>query len=167
MRPTDLDPIAIEVTDEESGERLDRVLSARDLGESRSTLARWIDEGRVSVDGAVVARKTRVRAGQRVVVRPAPPPPSEAIPEDIPLAILHEDDDLLVLDKPPGLVVHPAPGHAAGTLVNALLFHARIDADGSDDARRPGIVHRLDKDTSGVMVVAKTSQAREGLVALF
>jgi 23S rRNA pseudouridine1911/1915/1917 synthase len=101
-----------------------------------------------------------------VVVRPAPPPPSDAEPQDIPLAVLFEDDHLLVVDKPAGLVVHPAPGHADGTLVNALLFHAQVEDDGAD-RRRPGIVHRLDKDTSGVMVVAKTAQVRDALVALF
>ena len=175
----DLEPIEITITKQEDGERLDRALSARTLGHSRSTLARWIDEGRVSVDGAVVAaRSAKVRSGQRVVVRPAPPPPSDAEPQDIPLTVLFEDEHLLVIDKPAGLVVHPAPGHADGTLVNALLFHARVptaargegagivtNEDG--DPRRPGIVHRLDKDTSGVMVVAKTAATRDGLVALF
>ncbi len=164
MSESDLEPVEIVVTREEAGERVDRVLSARPLGWSRSTVARWIDEGRVTADGAPVARRTKLRAGQRVVVRPAPPPPSEAEPQEIPLTILHEDAHLLVLDKPPGLVVHPAPGHADGTLVNALLFHTRME---EGDRLRPGIVHRLDKDTSGVMVVAKTAEAREGLIALF
>lgn len=165
MSSSDLEPVEIEVAHEEAGERLDRVLSARPFGWSRSTVARWIDEGRVTVDGERALRRTKVRAGQRVVVRPAPPPPSEAEPQDIPLAILHEDDHLIVLDKPPGLVVHPAPGHADGTLVNALLFHAELQDGG--ERQRPGIVHRLDKGTSGVMVVAKTAEAREGLVELF
>jgi 23S rRNA pseudouridine1911/1915/1917 synthase len=140
-------------------------LAARAPERSRSTIQRWIREGRVEVDGVVATASTRARAGQRVVVRPAPPPPSEAEPEDIPLAILYEDAELVVLDKPPGLVVHPAPGHAGGTLVNALLHH--FGALPGDDAARPGIVHRLDSKTSGVMVVARTPRAREGLMKLF
>jgi len=158
-------PVRLVVSAAESGERLDRLLSARDLGWSRSTLQRWIEDGRVTVDGVPVAPSWRARAGARVVVEPAPPPPSDAEPEPIPLSILLEDTHLLVLDKPSGMVVHPGPGHRSGTLVNALLHHARVDP--GSDPRRPGIVHRLDKDTSGVMVVAKTDAAREGLVALF
>jgi 23S rRNA pseudouridine1911/1915/1917 synthase len=99
-----------------------------------------------------------------VIVRKAAPPPSSAQPEDIPLEILFEDSHLIVLVKPAGLVVHPAPGHASGTLVNALRFHIDVRAG---DPERPGIVHRLDRDTSGVMVVAKTEAAREGLIARF
>jgi len=177
---SDDEPIELVVTEEEAGERLDRVLSARDLGWSRTTVQRWIEAGRVEVDGAAVSRRTPVQAGASVVIRPLPPPPSTAEPEDIPLAIIHEDEDLLVLDKAAGLVVHPAPGHPGGTLVNALLHHAQLaDAplgdgllgdgslEGDGATERPGIVHRLDKDTSGVMVVAKTAVAREGLIALF
>ncbi len=113
----------------------------------------------------VATASTRPRPGQRVVVRPAPPPPTEAEPEDIPLTVLHEDAELVVLDKPAGLVVHPAPGHPSGTLVNALLHH--FGALPGEDAARPGIVHRLDAHTSGVMVVARTPRAREGLMRLF
>ena len=158
-------PIELVLAEAESGERLDRVLSERALGCSRSTLQRWIEEGRVRVDGAIATRKTKAVAGARVVIEPAPPPPSEALPEDIPLTVLYEDAHLLVLDKPPGLVVHPGAGHASGTLVNALVFRAGLDDVG--EASRPGIVHRLDKDTSGVMVVAKTPAAHEALVAMF
>ncbi len=108
---------------DEAGERLDRLLALRDPSTSRSTFARWIDEGRVTIDGAVAKAKHRPAAGQAIVVRPAPPPPSEAIPQDLPLVVLFEDEHLLVVDKAPGMVVHPAAGHPDGTLVNAVLHH--------------------------------------------
>ena len=158
------EPIALEVSAEEAGERIDRILSARPLGFSRAALQGWIAEGRVLVDGAKVRASARPRAGARVEVHPAPPPPSDAIAQDIPIEWLHVDDHLAVLMKPAGLVVHPAPGHADGTLVNALRFHLAV-RDG--DPQRPGIVHRLDRDTSGVMVVARSEAAREGLIAQF
>jgi 23S rRNA pseudouridine1911/1915/1917 synthase len=119
----------------------------------------------VTIDGALASAGDRPRAGQRVAVRPAPPPPSAAQPQAIPLAVLYEDADLVVIDKPAGMVVHPAPGHADGTLVNALLHH--FGALPGEDAARPGIVHRLDAQTSGVMVVARTAAAREGLMQAF
>jgi 23S rRNA pseudouridine1911/1915/1917 synthase len=157
-------PIEIEVSAEEAGERLDKVLSARPLGLSRSALQALIEQGRVEVDGRVLRASAKVSAGARVLVRPAPPPPSEAMPQDIPLELLYQDEHLAVIMKPAGLVVHPAPGHADGTLVNALRFHLDVRAG---DPERPGIVHRLDRDTSGVMVVARTVVAREGLIARF
>ncbi len=149
----------------EAGERLDKVLAARDLGFSRATLQRWIDEGRVTLAGKSISAKDKARAGLVLRIEPAPPPPSDALPENIPLTILYEDAFLIVLHKPAGLVVHPAPGHQSGTLVNALLHHTEVELGA--DPRRPGVVHRLDKDTSGVMVVARTDAAREGLSALF
>jgi 23S rRNA pseudouridine1911/1915/1917 synthase len=158
-------PIEVELTPGEAGERLDKVLAARALGFSRATLQRWIAEGRVRIDGQAVSAKDKARAGQRVLIEPAPPLPSSAEPEDIPLTLLYEDEHLLVLVKPAGLVVHPAPGHASGTLVNAILHHTEVEL--GEDPRRPGVVHRLDKDTSGVMVVARTSRARDGLMTLF
>ena len=108
-----------------------------------------------------------MRAGARYVLRVPPPTPATPLPQDIPLAILHEDRDLIVLDKPAGLVVHPAPGNLDGTLVNALLAHAGEDLPGIGGEKRPGIVHRLDKDTSGVMVVAKTELAHHALSEAF
>ncbi len=162
----DAEPIVFVVDEVDAGERLDRVLVAQGLEYSRSTLKRFIDQGRVQVDGVVLPAKARIAAGARVVVRPAPPPPSAALPEAIPLVIVYEDSDLLVVDKPAGLVVHPAPGHPAGTLVNAVLHHLG-GFEGAVDPVRPGIVHRLDKDTSGVMVVAKTPTAHEVLVTRF
>jgi len=158
-------PFVITVEQAESGERLDRVLAARVPSVSRATFQRWVEEGRVSVDGAAARVSAKVRTGQRIDVSPGPPPSSDALPQDIPLVILFEDADLLVVDKPAGLVVHPAAGHADGTLVNAILHHTRIEDEGAQP--RPGIVHRLDKDTSGVMVIAKTVRAREVLVRAF
>lgn len=161
-------PVELVLPREDDGERLDVALARRDLGFSRSVIQRLVEEGRVSVEGALATRKTKARAGQRVCIRPAPPPPSEAVPEALPLDILFEDEHLLVLDKAPGMVVHPAPGHERGTLVNALLHYLGPTATlGGQDAARPGIVHRLDKGTSGVMVVAKRPQAHERLVRLF
>jgi 23S rRNA pseudouridine1911/1915/1917 synthase len=160
------EPEAIELTisAQEAGERLDKILSARPLGFSRSALQSFIEAQRVTLDGKLARAKDKPKAGAQVVVRPLPPPPSDAIPQDIPLEILFEDAHLVVLMKPAGLVVHPAPGHRDGTLVNALRFHVEVAAG---DPERPGIVHRLDRDTSGVMVVAKTELAREGLIGLF
>lgn len=151
----------------EAGERLDRLLAARPLGYSRSTLQSWIEAGRVEIDGAIVVdRRSKSRAGATVVIYPAPPPVSDALPQAMDLDILHEDEALLVLNKPAGLVVHPACGHADSTLVNGLLHHTQL-ADADQDQRRPGIVHRLDKDTSGIMVVAKTDTARQHLTEQF
>lgn len=155
--------ILIEAT--EAGERLDRVLAGRALGHSRAVLQRWMEEGRVTIDARPVSAKDKARAGLTVRIEPGPPPVSDALPEAIPLDVLYEDDALIVLHKPAGLVVHPAAGHASGTLVNALLHHTEVER--GDDPRRPGVVHRLDKDTSGVMVVARTDAAREGLTAQF
>jgi 23S rRNA pseudouridine1911/1915/1917 synthase len=162
---TSLDPIRFTLTSAEAGERIDKALAGKGLGFSRATLQRWMEEGRVLVDGVPVSGKEKARAGQAVEICPAPPPASDAKPEAIPLDILFEDAHLIVVFKPAGLVVHPAPGHDGGTLVNAILHHTEVEL--GDDPRRPGVVHRLDKDTSGIMVVARTDAAREGLSALF
>jgi 23S rRNA pseudouridine1911/1915/1917 synthase len=161
-------PIAVEIEAEASAERLDAALAARIPDLSRSRLKALITEGRVSLDGATVVDPSRkINAGARLLV--AVPPPAAALPEpeDIPLAILHEDDDLIVVDKPAGLVVHPGAGNFTGTLVNALLHHCRGSLSGIGGVERPGIVHRLDKDTSGVMVVAKTDRAHRALADQF
>jgi len=158
-------PIVITLSEDEAGERIDRVLGRRCPEFSRSALQRWIEQGRVEQAGEVVSRKTKAVGGAEVSIRPAPPEPLSAEPQEIPLEVLFEDAHLIVLDKPAGLVVHPAPGHPDGTLVNALLYHAEVQ--GGADPLRPGIVHRLDKDTGGVMVVAKTPQAHERLVEMF
>lgn len=152
------------VASADAGERLDKYLAAQDIA-SRATIQRWIVEERVEVDGAPARAKLRLKGGEAIVVRPAPPPPSEAVPQDIPIDVVHEDDHLIVVHKAAGMVAHPAAGHPDGTLVNALLHHTTFEEGG--DPMRPGIVHRLDKDTSGVMVVAKSSKAREALTELF
>ncbi|MDB5370169.1 MAG: pseudouridine synthase [Roseomonas sp.] len=152
----------------EAGQRVDRFLAAGIGTLSRSRVKALIEEGHVSRDGAVLANPSEaVKAG--AVYRVAPPPAIPATPQaqDIPLTILYEDKYLIVLDKPAGLVVHPAPGNQDGTLVNALLSHAGDELSGIGGEKRPGIVHRLDKDTSGVMVVAKTEQAHQVLSANF
>jgi 23S rRNA pseudouridine1911/1915/1917 synthase len=162
-----LAPIELTLDASEVGERIDRVLSARSLGLSRSQLQALIAVGRVFVEGRPARASERVRGPVRVRIEPLPPPPSAAEPEDLPLEILFEDEHLVVLVKAAGMVVHPAPGHAGGTLVNALRYHREQSELDEDAPQRPGIVHRLDKDTSGVMVVAKTAAAREGLIAQF
>lgn len=158
-------PFALTIPDALAGERLDRAIAQLAPALSRSTIQRLMEELRVTLDGRACTAKEKARAGSTVLVDPGPPPRSDAQPEAMPLDILFEDAHLIVLHKPAGLVVHPAPGHAGGTLVNALLHHTEIEL--GDDPRRPGVVHRLDKDTSGVMVVARTDAAREGLSALF
>jgi 23S rRNA pseudouridine1911/1915/1917 synthase len=127
---------------------------------------RLIDDGRVTVAGVVAQKSLRVRAGDAIEVVVPAPAPLEVVPEDIPLSVMFEDADLIVVDKPAGLVVHPAAGHANGTLVNALLYHCK-DLSGIGGVLRPGIVHRLDKDTSGVMVATKSERAHAALTAAF
>jgi 23S rRNA pseudouridine1911/1915/1917 synthase len=130
-------------------------LAQRGLPYSRSQIRRRIDEGEVRVAGQTARPSRKLHAGERVVFAPPPPAPTTDEPEDIPLNILFEDNSLIVLDKPRGMVVHPATSNQSGTLVNALLHHCGDALPGVGGERRPGIVHRLDKDTSGVMVVAK------------
>jgi 23S rRNA pseudouridine1911/1915/1917 synthase len=150
---------------EHDGMRLDRAVVAVYPEHSRSFVAKLIDDGFVSIDGKTVTKPSlRVSAGQRVDVDVPPPAAATAASQNLPLAILFEDDDVVVVDKPAGLVVHPAAGHSDGTLVNALLFHVR-DLSGVGGELRPGIVHRLDKDTSGVMVIAKNDEAHRALTA--
>jgi len=152
-------------------DRLDKAL-AREVPEaaqlSRSRLMKMIAAGDVSCAGVAVTNpKARVTAGEVYRLILAAPVDLDARPEDIPLAVVWEDDDLIVIDKPAGMVVHPAPGSATGTLVNALLHHCGAGLSGVGGVRRPGIVHRIDKDTSGLLVVAKTDRAHHGLAAQF
>lgn len=146
------------------GARLDHFLRDQDTDHTRSKLKKLIETGCVSVDGNPSRPAQKLRTGQEVVLRVPPPEPLTVIPEDIPLDIRFEDDFVVVVNKQQGLVVHPAPGHSSGTLVNGLLF-GRDTAGG--DSLRPGIVHRLDKDTSGLMVVAKTEKAHATLAYQF
>lgn len=146
---------------EESGLRIDRFLAER-TQLSRSAIARLARDGHVAVDGAAVEPSYKVHAGEAVVVDvPEAAPALSLLAEDIPIDIIYEDDDVIVVNKPAGLVVHPAYGHHTGTLVNAVV--GKIAADTGRDAARPGIVHRLDKDTSGVMIIAKNDVAQLSL----
>lgn len=152
-------------------DRLDKAL-ARSVPEeaslSRSRLMRMIGEGAVSRDGvAITDPKARASDGEVYVIRLDPAVEVETRPEDIPLTVVWEDGDLIVIDKPAGMVVHPAPGSPSGTLVNALLAHCGDTLSGIGGERRPGIVHRIDKDTTGLLVVAKTDRAHHGLAAQF
>jgi 23S rRNA pseudouridine1911/1915/1917 synthase len=161
-----------DVGDENAGERLDRFLgqaaAARRIALSRTRLKALIEAGEVRVDEKVARDpSTRLAAGARIVFEAPMPEDSPLLGEDIELAVVYEDEHLIVIDKPAGLVVHPAPGHAAGTLVNALIRHCGASLSGVGGVKRPGIVHRLDKDTSGLLVVAKTDAAHRGLADLF
>jgi 23S rRNA pseudouridine1911/1915/1917 synthase len=157
------------VTDQASaGERLDRVLAATIADLSRSRLKVLILAGEVTVGGRTVRDPGhRVNAGDAIAVNLPPPEPAAPQPENIPLNVVFEDDVIVVIDKPRGLVVHPAAGKPTGTLVNALIAHCGDSLSGIGGVRRPGIVHRLDKDTTGLMVVAKTDRAHQSLAAQF
>ena len=145
-----------------AGERLDAFLARRLPELSRTNLKRLIDSGFVTIDGRVPKPSEKTREGVELTVEVPPPEELSLEPEAIPLTIVYQDSDLLVVDKPPGLTVHPAPGHPSGTLVNALLA-ACPDLQGISGTLRPGIVHRLDKDTSGLLVVAKNDRAMRAL----
>lgn len=167
----------VSVAAEDAGTRLDRLLAARIPALSRSRLKALILAGQVSirladVKGAEAARtildpSAEVKSGDVITVTLPPLQDARPAGEDIPLAIVYEDDDLIVIDKPAGLVVHPAAGHASGTLVNALIAHCGDSLSGIGGVKRPGIVHRLDKDTSGLMVIAKNDRAHQALSKQF
>src|SRR6267142_6396492 len=148
-------------------QRLDTFLRGDFPAVSRGAIQRLIEQGHIRVDGKAVKPTHTPRAGEKVQVEWPEARPAEAQPEEMPLDILHEDDALLVLNKPAGLVVHPAEGHEEHTLVNALLHHCRGELSGIGGVARPGIVHRLDKETSGCMVVAKNDETHVALSAQF
>jgi 23S rRNA pseudouridine1911/1915/1917 synthase len=148
-----------------AGARIDAAL-AELTSVSRSQVRRWIDAGRVRVAGQPVRASRRLTVGETIEAKPTRPIEMDLSPEPIPLVVLYEDSDLLVIDKPAGMVVHPAPGHPSGTLVNALLHHCG-DLAGIGGVLRPGIVHRLDRGTSGVLVAAKNDATHQGLSAQF
>jgi 23S rRNA pseudouridine1911/1915/1917 synthase len=157
----DAPPLETVVPEAMAGLRLDQALARLFPEHSRSRMQGWIDAGRVTLDGAPSSVRHKVRGGERVVILPLPTPEQTSFaPEEIALRVVYEDDALLVIDKPPGLVVHPGSGNWSGTLLNALLAHAPVTAS----LPRAGIVHRLDKDTSGLLVVAKTPEAQTHLV---
>jgi 23S rRNA pseudouridine1911/1915/1917 synthase len=153
------------VEEDSAGARIDAAL-AELSGISRAQIRRWIDAGRVTVAGERVRPSRRLAVGETIEARPTEPVAMELAPEAIPLVVLYEDSDLIVVDKPAGMVVHPAPGHPGGTLVNALLHHCG-DLAGIGGVLRPGIVHRLDRGTSGVIVAAKNDVTHQGLAAQF
>ncbi len=154
------------VSADDAGKRLDLFLS--EVGKiSRSQAKYLIEDGCVSVSGKIVKKPSyKVKEGEVVVFEIPEPEPLEAKPEEIPIDVVYEDRDVIVVNKPPGLVVHPAPGHTSGTLVNALLYHCK-DLQGIKGTIRPGIVHRLDKDTAGLIVVAKNDLAQQSLIEQF
>ena len=153
---------------EAAGERLDKVLAAAFADLSRSRLRALLEQGHVGTDGRTITDPShRVKPGQRYQVTVPPPEPATPEAQALPLAVVYEDEDVLVIDKPAGMVVHPAPGNPDLTLVNALLAHCEGSLSGIGGVCRPGIVHRLDKDTSGLLVVAKSDRAHAGLSGQF
>ncbi len=166
--PCEDEPLRVVVEAATAGRRLDQMLAAAVPQLSRSRLKALIAEGAVASAGAAVGDPAlKVRAGQIFDIMVPDPQPAVPAPQALDLAVVYEDDALLVIDKPAGLVVHPAAGHGDGTLVNALLAHCGGSLSGIGGVVRPGIVHRLDKETSGLMVVAKTDQAHRGLAGQF
>jgi 23S rRNA pseudouridine1911/1915/1917 synthase len=168
MPPTALGTTALTAQDSEAGQRLDRLLADRLATLSRSRVKALIEDRRVTADGVTITNPSfRVKSGQRLTIEVPPPVEDRPQPQAIALDIRYEDAELLVIDKPAGMVVHPAPGNPDLTLVNALLAHCGDSFSGIGGVKRPGIVHRIDKDTSGLMVVAKTDRAHAALSAGF
>lgn len=154
-----------EIVSEDAGQRLDKYLSGRDTGLTRSALQKLIDNGKVLINGKNAAKNYKLKIGDTIRLSIPEPKELEALPQDIPIEIVYEDDDLLVVNKPKGMVVHPAAGNPDGTLVNALLYHCRGRLSSINGVIRPGIVHRIDKNTSGLLIVAKTDSAHNHLAA--
>lgn len=150
---------------EDRGVRLDSFLAGRVPELTRSAAARLIETGRVTVAGRTAAKSCRLEGGELVEAELPDPEPTQALPQDIPLDVVYEDGDVIVVNKPAGLVVHPAPGHPDGTLVNALLHHCGSSLSGIGGELRPGIVHRIDRDTSGLIIAAKNDAAHQALSA--
>lgn len=155
--------VLIDVPQDFEGERIDKFLSVLVDNSSRTAIQKLIENGKVLVNGQVVNKKYKVNADDEIVMLPSELKPLDAQPENIPLDIVYEDEHLLVVNKPRGMVVHPAPGNYSGTLVNALLYHCKDSLSGINGILRPGIVHRIDKDTSGLLIVAKNDKAHIGL----
>ncbi len=158
-------PISLTAAGEDAGARLDAFLARSLPALTRSAAVRLIEAGAVLVDGRTAAKSCRLAGGEAVSVALPDPEPIEALPQDIPLDVVYEDGDVIVVNKPAGLVVHPAPGHPDGTLVNALLHHCGGSLSGVGGALRPGIVHRIDRDTSGLIIAAKNDAAHRALSA--
>ena len=152
-------------TPEQAGQRLDAFLAQALPELTRSAAQRLIAEGLVTVDGKAPTKSLKLSGGETVAVTVPEPEEAQALPEDIPLDVVYEDDDVIVVNKPVGMVVHPAPGHSGGTLVNALLHHCGDSLSGIGGELRPGIVHRIDRDTSGLIIAAKNDFAHQALSA--
>ncbi|CAM4258262.1 RluA family pseudouridine synthase [Paenibacillus tarimensis] len=152
------------VADTFAGDRIDKYVTEAygEEGTSRTQIQDWIKSGAVKVNGLPVKPNYKIAEGDRVTVQPPEPEETEILPEDIPLDIVYEDEDVIVINKPRGMVVHPALGHSSGTVVNALLHHCK-DLSGINGVKRPGIVHRIDKDTSGLLMAAKNDMAHASL----
>ena len=156
---------ALPTTSEDAGKRLDSFLAASLPELTRSAAARLIETGQVTVNGKSVTKSCKLTGHETVTILLPEPEPIEALPQNIPLDVVYEDEDVSVVNKPVGLVVHPAPGHPDGTLVNALLYHCGDSLSGVGGALRPGIVHRIDRDTSGLIIAAKNDAAHQALSA--
>lgn len=148
-----------EFTCKTGGERTDKFLALQDTGITRSAAAALIEQGCCLVNGKIAAKNQKLKTGDTVTLDVPEAQPADILPENIPLDIVYEDSDLLVVNKPKGMVVHPAPGHYSGTLVNALMYHCGASLSGINGVIRPGIVHRIDRDTSGLLIVAKNDTA--------
>ena len=160
-----MEPILLRAAEENRNQRLDAFLASGLDGLTRSQTARLIENGAVTVNGKAVSKSYKMTGGEAVSVTLPAPEPVEAAPQNIPLDVVYEDEDVIVVNKPSGMVVHPAPGHPDGTLVNALLCHCAGSLSGVGGALRPGIVHRIDRDTSGLIIAAKNDAAHRYLSA--
>ena len=160
-----MEPIRLRASEESKNQRLDAFLASSLDGLTRSQAARLIESGKVAVNGKTAGKSYKLAGGEDIAVTLPEPEPVEAVPQDIPLDVVYEDADVIVVNKPSGMVVHPAPGHPDGTLVNALLYHCAGTLSGIGGALRPGIVHRIDRDTSGLIIAAKNDAAHQYLSA--
>ena len=160
-----MEPILLRASEESKNQRLDAFLASSLDGLTRSQATRLIESGEVAVNGRAVGKSYKLAGGEDIAVTLPEPEPVEAVPQDIPLDVVYEDADVIVVNKPSGMVVHPAPGHPDGTLVNALLYHCAGTLSGVGGTLRPGIVHRIDRDTSGLIIAAKNDAAHQYLSA--
>ena len=160
-----MEPILLRASEESKNQRLDAFLASSLDGLTRSQATRLIESGGVAVNERAVSKSYKLAGGEDIAVTLPEPEPVEAVPQDIPLDVVYEDADVIVVNKPSGMVVHPAPGHPDGTLVNALLYHCAGTLSGIGGALRPGIVHRIDRDTSGLIIAAKNDAAHQYLSA--
>ncbi|WP_108669765.1 RluA family pseudouridine synthase [Peribacillus acanthi] len=158
-----MDKMQFTIEGQQAGDRLDKTLSSLNDEWSRTQIQIWIKDGHVKVNGAPIKSNYKASTGDKVVIEIPEPEALDVVPEEMNLDIYYEDSDVLVVNKPKGMVVHPAPGHTTGTLVNGLMAHCK-DLSGINGVMRPGIVHRIDKDTSGLLMVAKNDLAHENLV---